>query len=80
MTKAALRRKEKQELEQYMANNPIAESKKTWIVKDWAGNYPFGRRTFHSFEDAWGFIREFLENESEMEIDLDEYFVDEVTS
>jgi hypothetical protein len=30
---------------------------KKWIIQDWAGNFPYGQRTFDTFEDGWELIR-----------------------
>lgn len=27
-----------------------------WVIEDWHGNYPFGDKTFDTFQDAWDFI------------------------
>lgn len=35
--------------------------KTQYIIKDWAGNKPFGEMTFKDFEDAWDFISASLE-------------------
>lgn len=34
-----------------------------FIIKDWAGNVCFKGREFEDFEDAWGFIYEFHDDE-----------------
>lgn len=56
-----------------------------WIIKDWANNTPFGDMTFDSFEDAWGHVYEYVEEQSpKTEQDYDdycgEYHVEEVES
>ena len=29
-----------------------------WVIQDWAGNFPYGKQEFDSFDDAWALIRE----------------------
>ena len=43
-----------------------------FIIQDWASNTCFEGISFPSFDDAWAFIREHL---NENEDDYDEYFV-----
>lgn len=35
--------------------------KPLYIILDWAGNKPFGEKTFRDFEDAWDFLYGSLE-------------------
>lgn len=37
-----------------------------YIITDWAGNVCFHGKQFDDFEDAWGFIREFHDDDEEM--------------
>jgi len=45
-----------------------------YIIKDWADNTCFKGIKFNSFEEAWGYIYEHVNNEE----DYQEYFVVEV--
>lgn len=48
--------------------------KKKWVIKDWAGNLPFGYRKFSSFEDADEFLTGFIEKKyPKTKNDEDEY-------
>ena len=33
-----------------------------WIIEDWAGNRMFPDKTFDSFDDAWDYIYENVDN------------------
>jgi hypothetical protein len=51
-----------------------------FIIKDWAGNYPFGRKTFPDFETAWGFLYEQyseVESEDEFNAQMGEFYVEQ---
>lgn len=52
-------------------------SKQKFIIVDWANNICFKGKTFPSFEDAWGFIREKFDHLPEKEFDeeMGEYSV-----
>lgn len=49
-------------------------------IFDWAGNKPFGEKTFETFEDAWEHVYEYLNEYSDDEFDeaCGEYDVREV--
>jgi hypothetical protein len=34
-----------------------------YIIQDWAGNICFDGKSFDSFDDAWGFLYEFHDDE-----------------
>jgi hypothetical protein len=36
-----------------------------WIIQDWTGKRKFPDKTFSTFEDGWGFIRERFPNEED---------------
>lgn len=46
-----------------------------YIIKDWAGNLPFGLRTFNSFESAWAHIYEQIPEE--LLNTYDDYYVEQ---
>lgn len=39
----------------------MKKQSKTFVIQDWAGNELFNGQTFPGFEEAWGFIYEFLD-------------------
>jgi hypothetical protein len=41
-----------------------------WIIKDWADNELFPNKDFSTFEDAWGFIYEFFNDEDFQELSV----------
>lgn len=44
-------------------------------IYDWAGNLPFGEKTFCSFEDAWNYLLAFFPDEEDEEF-FAEYYVE----
>lgn len=49
--------------------------KEKFIIKDWADNHLFKDKVFDSFEDAWEFIYENVQEETEDDGTYDDYFV-----
>ena len=60
-----------------------------YIIYDWAGNKPFGDKTFNDFEDAWSYIYASCEQrygvpqneqqENELDQILGEFSVEQLT-
>lgn len=50
---------------------------KKYIIKDWADNHLFQNKEFKSFEDAWEFLYETFEKESDEDEEfLSDYYVE----
>lgn len=50
-----------------------------WRIQDWAGNLPFGERTFGSFDEGESFLCEFFEQQGwDYETYRGEYYIEPV--
>lgn len=59
-----------------------------YIIRDWAGNKPFGEKTFKDFDDAWDCIYRAIEQrygipcsdeqEKAFDVECGEYYVEEL--